>query len=211
MKTIDFYNKLNSMHEKDYIENFLTYSTSLVIAGIKPAVTIALSEQNKKLFKSWKHFGRDFVDKLSLNYIELRNTSKSTILMIYDKDVLQKRLTKESVQQFLIELGYPKTLDIHSYINKLKLRYEKYHCPHELGLFLGIPIEDVKDFMNCTPKECLLCGYWKVYNNLHEAKNTFDKYDMIKEYTIQSILQGKLSHDVAFKIKNYSFSLSNVN
>mgnify|MGYP002197944272 CR=1 FL=1 len=89
-----------------------------------------------------------------------------------------------------MSLGYPNKFSVEEALEILQVRYELYNCPHELGIFLGFPLEDVKDFMECKEKKCLLCGYWKVYNNTIEAKKIFDKYDEIKEYTIKNILKG---------------------
>lgn len=193
MKYLDFYNKLNSMENKEYIENYLLYNTSLVIAGVKPAVTITLKKNNHKLHNSWNEFGKYFINEINLEYIQLRENSDYVILMIYDKGVLENSLNNTEKREFLIKLGYNKEFLIDDCIKKLKTRYDKFHCPHELGLFLGIPFKDVKDFMECTEKKCLLCGYWKVYNNTDEAKKIFNKYDEIKEYTMKSILRGSNS------------------
>ena len=147
MKYLDFYNKLNSMDDKEYVETFLVYNLSLLIAGAKPAVTITLKKNNYKLYNNWNLFGSPFV-------------------------------------------------------NTLKSRYEQYHCPHEIGIFLGIPIKDVKDFIECTTKKCLLCKYWKVYNDSAKAEIIFNTYDKIKEYTMETILKGNSSINLALSIKN---------
>lgn len=202
MKTIDLYTKLKSMPDKDYVDAFLTYSASLVIAGVKPAVTLTLSSHNKRLYNSFVKYGESFLSSISLQYVELRKTATSKVLMIYDKNLLTKEIDKCHYKQFFIELGYPSKFDINKYLDLLIYRYQRFNCPHELGIFLGIPLDDVKDFMNCSPKKCLLCGYWKVYNNLKEAKATFSQFDMVRSYTINNILQGNLSYDIATCIKN---------
>jgi len=199
---LDFYNKLDSMHNKEYIETFLVYNLSLVIAGIKPAVTITIKKNNQKLYNSWNDFGSDFIETINFKFIELRESCDSIIVMIYDEFILEKDLNKKSHMKFLFNIGYPSNVCIDDYINVLKIRYEKYHCPHELGLFLGIPFKDVKDFMECTTKKCLLCGYWKVYNDSNKAKVIFNKYDKVKEYTIKNMLKGNSSRDLALSIKN---------
>lgn len=199
---LDFYNKLGSMHNEEYIETFLVYNLSLVIAGIKPAVTVTIKKNNQKLYKAWNDFGINFIDNINLKFIELRQSSSSIIVMIYDEFILEKELNKQAHKEFLFNIGYPHNECIDNYINTLKFRYEKYHCPHELGLFLGIPFEDVKDFMECTTKKCLLCGYWKVYNDSNKAKNIFNKYDKVKEYTLKNMLEGTSSRDLALSIKN---------
>lgn len=50
MKCLDFYKRLDLMDEKEYIENFLVYNSSLVIAGVKPAVTINLKKVMKNVY-----------------------------------------------------------------------------------------------------------------------------------------------------------------
>jgi hypothetical protein len=207
MKYLDLYKRLNSMESKEYIENFLVYNSSLVIAGVKPAVTVTMKKNNKKLYNSWKIYGQSLLENINLKFVELRESDSSIIVMIYDEHILEKELNTKSHIEFLINLGYASKLEINEYVNTLKSRYEKYHCPHELGLFLGIPFEDVKDFMECTTKKCLLCGYWKVYNDSRKAITIFNKYDKVKEYTIRNMLEGNSSRDLALSIKN-SFYLS---
>lgn len=206
MKYLDLYKRLNSMENKEYIENFLVYNSSLVIAGVKPAVTVTMKKNNKKLYNSWKSFGQSLLGNINLKFVELRESDNSIIVMIYDESILEKELNKKSHIEFLINLGYSYKLEINEYVNTLKSRYEKYHCPHELGLFLGIPFEDVKDFMECTTKKCLLCGYWKVYNDSSKAITIFNKYDKVKEYTIKNMLEGNSSRDLALSIRNSFFN-----
>ena len=202
MKYLDFYKKLNSMEKKEYMENFLVYNTSWVIAGIKPAVTIAFKKKDEKIYDNWNKYGKKFIKDINLKYVELRENDDSIILMIYDEKVLERELNKEEQIDFLINLGYSEEVEINEYVKTLKERYEKYHCPHELGLFLGIPFEDVKDFMECTTKKCLLCGYWKVYNNSEEAKIIFNQYDKVKDYTIKNMLEGNSSRIIVSSIKD---------
>lgn len=180
-----FYKKLNSMNRKDYIENFLILNTSLVIADIKPSVTINIMKNDD--YKKWLDYGRAFINNIGLGYIELREIKSSVILLIYNKKLLSKSIFEENSKNFLMQLGYPDNVDINDWLKVLKDRYDRYHCPHELGIFLGFPIDDVQDFMNCTNKKCLLCGYWKVYNNLNIAKETFNKYDTVKNITIKHL------------------------
>lgn len=101
-----------------------------------------------------------------------------------------------------MQLGYSNKNDIKSYLCTLKKRYKAFNCPHELGIFLGFPLNDVMDFMNCKNKKCLSCGYWLVYNNLQEAKETFSRYDKVKEHTVNYILNGDSSINVAYSIRN---------
>lgn len=202
MKNSNFYEKLESMQGTEHIENFLVYHTALVIAKVKPAVTITLGKRKMDRINDWNKCGRQFLESIDLKYIELRETENSIILLVYDEELLEKEINTKDHLEFLKTLGYSEKLNIDEYIKFLKVRYEKYHCPHELGVFLGIPIEDVKDFIKYTDKKCLLCGYWKVYNNKDYAEKMFTKYDKVKKFTMKSVLNGSLSRDLILSIKN---------
>ncbi|MGG7143180.1 DUF3793 family protein [Clostridium nigeriense] len=207
MKYLDFYSKLTSLDDKEYVETFLVYNLSLVIAGAKPAVTITIKKNNHRLYDNWDVFGSPFIKELNLNYIQLRECFDAVVIMVYDESILEKHLSSKQTIDFLTNIGYSSNLSTRDYVNKLKYRYEQYHCPHEIGIFLGIPIKDVKDFINCTTKKCLLCKYWKVYNDSNKAQTIFDTYDKIKEHTIKNILTGDSSINLVLSIKN-SFNQS---
>ena len=130
---------------------------------------------------------------------------------IYNEKKLENYVLKKENKEFLLQLGYCNEGDINDHLLKLKERYKQFNCPHELGVFLGFPLNDVKDFMNCKEKKCLTCGYWLVYNDLHEAKKTFHKYDKVKEHTVSYILNGDSSYKVAYSIKNLFNELESIN
>ncbi len=64
----------------------------------------------------------------------------------------------------------------------------------------------MKDFINCNDKKCLLCGYWKVYNDCISAQRIFQSYDQVKEYTVNSIFKGIEGSALVQSIENnFSF------
>ena len=62
--------------------------------------------------------------------------------------------------------------------------------PHEIGLFLGYPPRDVLAFLGEISAPCLLCGYWKVYFNVEEAKQLFAQYDHCREAYCKAYQEG---------------------
>lgn len=48
--------------------------------------------------------------------------------------------------------------------------------PHEIGLFLGYPFEDVMGFIENKGENYLCSGCWKVYSCEQDAKECFCKY-----------------------------------
>jgi hypothetical protein len=70
MKYLDFYNKLNSMSDKDYIENFLLFNISQVVAGVKPASTVTFKKSGDNTYLKWVNYGREFAKHIDLEFIE---------------------------------------------------------------------------------------------------------------------------------------------
>ena len=61
--------------------------------------------------------------------------------------------------------------------------------PHEIGLFLGYPPEDVLGFIeNKSPCKCTGC--WKVYGNVDEAKKRFELYNKCTSIYCRRLKEG---------------------
>ena len=58
---------------------------------------------------------------------------------------------------------------------------EQQDFPHEIGLFLGYPIEDVRGFIEQGGKDCKLSGYWKVYGDVQAARRLFRQFDRCRD------------------------------
>lgn len=202
MKQVEFYKSLDNMEDRECIEKFLIYNSSLVISGLKPSATITIKKDKENLYDKWIKYGIDFLESIDIKYVDLRECSNALIILIYSERQLSEYVFRKENKRFLMQLGYSNKNDIKSYLCTLKKRYKAFNCPHELGIFLGFPLNDVMDFMNCKNKKCLSCGYWLVYNNLQEAKETFSRYDKVKEHTVNYILNGDSSINVAYSIRN---------
>ncbi|NLK94370.1 MAG: DUF3793 family protein [Clostridiales bacterium] len=198
-----FYNRLKILDGKDLIENYLVYNLSTVISKVKPSVTITIHKNHYTLFEAWKKHGAKFVEELGLEYLDLRDCKRILIVLVYDKQIIEECISYKDNKEFLISIGYPKENDPYINLYLLKKRYSIYNCPHEIGIFLGIPIEDVKDFIECGEKKCILCKYWKVYNNYHEAKKIFNRYDKVKKHTVKHLLLGNKTLEVADGLRNF--------
>ena len=48
--------------------------------------------------------------------------------------------------------------------------------PHEIGVFLGYPLEDVVGFIRNRGRNYTCCGYWKAYGDPEAAQKRFDQY-----------------------------------
>lgn len=121
-------------------------------------------------------------------------TVGKTIFLLFRKEELEAYLYSKDVNNAMNHLGYC-TVNINRVLEQLDIRYTKY-CkgsgtfPHELGLLLGYPVEDVIGFIENQGKNYLFAGYWKVYSNLRETLCLFEKYSRAKETVIKMVSLG---------------------
>lgn len=200
MEYIEFLKKLTLMSRKEYIEYLLLYKTCLVISEVKPAVTIAFSKIKNNQYEEWCKFGINFLDTVSLDYMVLRDKEDIIILMIYNRKLLETVINEKENKNFLKYFGYY-SINLESNLKVLKSRYNKYNCPHEIGIFLGIPVEEVRAFIESSGNNYIESRYWKVFVDLKKSTDIFKRYDFIRKYTISSIINGFSLSKVIFLIK----------
>ena len=145
MKQVEFYKSLSKMEERECIEKFLIYNASLVISGVKPSATVTIKKDNDNLYDKWIKYGIDFLKIIDISYINLRETNNALIILIYNENKLKNYIFEKENKKFLLQLGYCDKEDLDEYLIILKRRYKEFNCPHELGVFLGFPLNDVKD------------------------------------------------------------------
>ena len=102
------------------------------------------------------------------------------LIYIYRRGGLEKALMSEGVQRLLRTCGY-RCFDVDSALDTLKSRLNGLDAfPHEIGVFLGYPLEDVLGFIENGGRNCLSCGCWKVYSNECAALTAFARYEKCK-------------------------------
>ncbi len=201
MKIKQFMNKLKDMNNIEYFDKYMLFLLAPVVGGLKPSSTITLKKNSKEYF-IWNNYKEIFLNKINLKYILLREDDKAIILLIYSEEKLGNFINNKETKEFLLKLGYDLQDNLDNILDKLVQRYNKFHCPHELGVFLGIPLEDVIDFMECTTKKCLLCGYWKVFNNSDNALEIFNNYNRSKEIVLDYVISEVKSEEIILSLQN---------
>ena len=122
-------------------------------------------------------------------------TKVAALIYVFNPEKLAIDLKDLKAKKLLEEKGY-NVENIGSCIQTLKTRLLKGYTdfPHEIGLFLGYPVEDVEGFI--AHKPCKYIGMWKVYGDVDKAQKLFEEYDKCA-HTLESLLsQGISLHDL---------------
>lgn len=111
-----------------------------------------------------------------LRVIPLRFTDKNVLVYVYRPSHLRHDLNHDQAVALLKQHGYT-DLRAEFCLTKLIDRFrESGEFPHELGLFLGYPPEDVHGFIENKAGGHKCVGCWKVYGDVDAAQKTFAKY-----------------------------------
>lgn len=158
-----------------------------VLKGIKVSNLITVQSG------TWNQVCR-YLEKSRIICILLYADAEREVLFLYRHGLLEQLLGQRKVRQFLREYGY-RHFGVREVLVLLKKRYHRYaktgaEFPHELGVLLEYPIEDVKGFIVNRGQNCLLTKYWKVYHDQDYAERIFQLYDEAKEHALEEIVKG---------------------
>lgn len=159
-------------------EAYLVNYCAPTMAGIKTGNLFSCFFSSRdELADDIRRYNRVFVPK-GLFLIPLKISGNRALLYLFRKDRLADDLSDQSAGSILAKIGY-RTEDYRSCISQLIRRLRSTDgFPHEIGLFLSYPPEDVIGFVNQGADKCKLVGYWKVYGDVNKAKHIFNEYDM---------------------------------
>ena len=130
----------------------------------------------------------------SICFYKFADTLEKTYVLLYNRKKLAFSLSDKRVRTFLAGIGYQK-FTLGSIFRVFAGRYQDYcmgkgEFPHELGLMLGYPLEDVEGFIRNHGKNYLYSGYWKVYYDLPAKKDLFRMYELARETLIELVSNG---------------------
>lgn len=169
------------------IETQLALQCAPLITGIKISNMLIVQKANAKKVK-------DLLKDTWISCFTLYESGEKITLLLYKEEELLDYLAQSEVQNVLQSLGHQKS-ELNDIIELLKKRYEAYmkkeaDFPHELGLILGYPVEDVTGFIEHNGKNYLHSGYWKVYQNPLAKRKLFERFEQAKESVVQLVSTG---------------------
>ncbi|MBU5483974.1 DUF3793 family protein [Clostridium sp. MSJ-11] len=185
----EYMSAINCMEDKEYLFARIAYYIAPTLVDHKPSTIITLNQDGRNCYMLWDLYKEEFKKRYGIECYEMRRKENGITILFYQTQALKDVIYERENMQFLKGFGYEEKMSIEECLGILKGRFESI-CPHEIGIFLGIPLEDVITFIECPNKECLLCGYWKAYSNIEDCRIKFFSYDRAKKNVIQAVLKG---------------------
>ena len=175
------------------VENKMALQCAPLITGIKVSNLLIVDSKDESAVRA-------ILKKTGILHYRLLQQRDKTTFLVFRIEQLSMYLQKPDVQKVLRENGYS-DFSLGGILKTLQCRYETYMnrgegFPHEMGLLLGYPIEDVVGFIEQNGKNYLYSGYWKVYKDVAVKKRIFEQYEKAKEELILSLADGKEIHSI---------------
>lgn len=188
---------IQKMDQKQ-IETRVAVQCAPLIAGLKIANLLIVSESEAV------NLGR-VLGKTGLVFLRLSNVNGRITFLVFRREELREYLNNEKAQQILRNYGY-EDVSFRGILFRFMERYQAYEAkdensfPHEIGLLLGYPVEDVEGFILHNGQNFLYAGYWKVYGDVAARKELFCRFDEAQHDIIALLAKGIDIHSI---IKSY--------
>lgn len=171
-------------------EQTLAFHCAPSMAGIKPADLVCWSGCPKQALILIRSLSNDLA-RSGICLRRLCSGQGRTLILVYRSTCLSRQLAQPNVADLLMQEGYPAERDVNTMLDHLALRMTQTGpFPHEVGLFLGYPVEDVEGFRQHGGQNFKFCGLWKVYSNVDQAKARFQQYNGCRQALCRRVQGG---------------------
>lgn len=171
-------------------DEMLVRHCSPTLAGLKTGSMFSYAyttrqELNREISKLNKQ-----LRSKGLRVLPLRVGERRALIYVYRPNMLRSDMSCSQASEILQQCGYESLSPDRCIVRLIgKLRSQE-EFPHEIGLFLGYPAEDVCGFIEHKGACCKCIGHWKVYGDAEKAKKTFRKYRSCTDCYIRQVGKG---------------------
>lgn len=192
---------------KNELLKYLLVKTAPVMIKVKPALLLRISSCNQ--VSELKHYDvfcvhqQEILETLQLDYKIMKNNGNDIQILFYDREQLNVVLSKAEVKAFLSEHGYYGLKTPEQYLMKLSSRFTNADFPHEIGIFLGYPLKDVKGFVSRSQSHVPVPnGMWKVFGDPAESLHLMWKFRFAEDIGRYVTSQYQDAGQCISKLKN---------
>lgn len=125
-----------------------------------------------------------------LRLLPLRLEPTRALLYLFRPDRLSQDLARQEARFLLGQAGYSEIKPLPCLRELIRRLNANQAFPHEIGLFLGYPPEDVRGFIEHRGQGCKCVGCWKVYGDENAARQRFAAFRSCTASYCQQLASG---------------------
>ncbi len=171
------------------LDSLLIRHGAPTLAGLKTGTLFPVSFPSPQDMRSCLLYRNRHLLPKGLRLLPLGTRRDRTLLYLYRMSALSRDLHHPAVGALLTEFGYPCPHPEHCLLHLRRQLTATQSFPHEIGLFLGYPPEDVRGFLR-DPSASLCSGYWKVYGDPDAAQLLFARFRACSYIYAKQLAQG---------------------
>ncbi len=173
------------------LDRYLVEHCAPTLASLKTANLFRISFPSLRELKENLSLWNKLLNPKGVSVTVLQIKQSAALVYVYRPSRLNRDLHEKEVPLFLSHYGYH-YVHPEDALSRLRDRLEEADgFPHEIGLFLGYPLGDVKGFIQNEGKNCKCSGCWKVYCNQCEAERLFAKFKKCRLVYSRLFLEGR--------------------
>jgi hypothetical protein len=187
----------------------LIYHLAATMTGIKPVTIMRFKTPQPNLSKCanckqrWRNISRHFQGIQTLGMRTLDNNQQGESLIFFHVEACRRLLQDPCVRAFLIERGlvYGRETvnDPARFIDWcLKMHKQKGSLPVEMGLFMGIPLKDVRGYISGRETPTMTVG-WRMYGTPQSSLLLANLYRRLRQYAVMAFFKNSFE-DIAARL-----------
>ena len=158
-------------------EELVVRQCAPTLAGIKTGSLFrAAYEDKKQLLGQIREINQRLREK-GLCLLPLRFRNGNALLYLYRPERLKTDLNNELARRTLGNAGYTDQNPGRCVGTLIRRLQDEAEFPHEIGLFLSYPPEDVRGFIENRASGFKLIGCWKGYGDVDAARKKFESFE----------------------------------
>lgn len=172
-------------------EEMLVRHCSPTLAGIKTGNLFGCDFKSEREMRECLRRWNRLLTAKGLRVLPMRFREGRALIYLYRPARLTADLRHDLAGRLLRERGYSTETAGRCVAHLIRRLGEYEDFPHEIGLFLGYPPEDVCGFIENKAGGCKCVGCWKVYANEEAALKTFARFKKCTELYCDSYAKGR--------------------
>ena len=171
-------------------EEAMARNCAPTLAGIKTgnlfSYPYASITEMREAVRSWNRRLR----RKGIRVLPLQYRNRHALIYIYRPAQLSEDLHDASAREILRHCGYEPDRTGRCIARLMQRLKESDGFPHEIGLFLGYPPEDVAGYIQNRACNYKCVGCWKVYGDEEKCRRLFEQYKQCTRHYESCLANG---------------------